>query len=80
MPRHEFLPGKLIAGLTLTLAGVIYAGDAGGLWDTPWFAIIPLVTAGLFLAGAISVLTRAVRRRRASRKVTEPHPRQDIPA
>jgi len=76
--RHEFQPGKLIAGLALALAGVVYAGDAGGLWDTPWFAIIPLVTVGLFLAGATSVLTRAVRRRRAPRKVTEP--RQDIPA
>lgn len=78
MLRHEFQPGKLIAGLALALAGVVYAGDAGGLWDTPWFAIIPLVTVGLFLAGATSVLTRAVRRRRAPRKVTEP--RQDIPA
>ncbi|MFJ4783104.1 hypothetical protein [Streptomyces sp. NPDC088794] len=78
MPRHEFQPGKLIAGLALALAGVVYAGDAGGLWDTPWFAIIPLLTVGLFLAGATSVLTRAVRRRRSPRKVTEP--RQDIPA
>ncbi|MDH6217461.1 hypothetical protein [Streptomyces pseudovenezuelae] len=78
MLRHEFQPGKLIAGLALTLAGVVYAGDAGGLWDTPWFAIIPLVTVGLFLAGATSVLTRAVRRRRSPRTVTEP--RQDIPA
>jgi drug/metabolite transporter (DMT)-like permease len=78
VPRHEFQPGKLIAGLALALAGVVYAGDAGGLWDTPWFAIIPLLTVGLFLAGATSVLTRAVRRRRSPRKVTEP--RQDISA
>jgi ABC-type uncharacterized transport system permease subunit len=62
--RHDFQPGRLVAGAFLTLAGVIYAGDAGGLWDTPWFVIIPVVTGGLCLAGAVGVLTRAVRRRR----------------
>jgi hypothetical protein len=64
--RHEFQPGKLVAGLFLILAGVIYSGDAGGLWDTPWFAIIPLVTVGLCLAGAVGVLTRVIRKRRGS--------------
>lgn len=68
MPRHEFQPGKLVAGFFLTLAGVIYAGDAGGLWETPWFAIIPLVTVGLFLAGTVALLTRAIRRRRSARR------------
>jgi drug/metabolite transporter (DMT)-like permease len=62
--RHEFQPGRLIAGLFLILAGVMYAGDAGGLWDTPWFAIIPVVTLGLCLAGAVGVLTRVIRKRR----------------
>jgi hypothetical protein len=61
--RHDFQPGRLVAGAFLILAGVIYAGDAGGLWDTPWFVIIPVVTGGLCLAGAVGVLTRAVRRR-----------------
>ncbi|GGQ53674.1 hypothetical protein [Streptomyces flaveolus] len=64
MLRHDFQPGRLVAGAFLTLAGVIYAGDAGGLWDTPWFVIVPVVTGGLCLAGAVGVLTRAVRRRR----------------
>ncbi|MCX5560126.1 hypothetical protein [Streptomyces sp. NBC_00038] len=68
MPRHELQPGKLVAGFFLTLAGVIYAGDAGGLWETPWFAIIPLVTVGLFLAATVALLTRAIRRRRATRR------------
>jgi ABC-type uncharacterized transport system permease subunit len=62
--RHEFQPGRLVAGAFLTLAGVIYAGDAGGLWETPWFVVIPVVTAGLFLAGAVAFLTRGIRRRR----------------
>jgi hypothetical protein len=62
--RHEFQPGKLVAGMFLLLAGVIYAGDAGGLWETPWFVVIPVVLGGLCLAGAVTVLTRLIRRRR----------------
>ncbi|MEU7467272.1 hypothetical protein AB0A94_01690 [Streptomyces sp. NPDC044984] len=64
MLRHEFQPGKLIAGTFLTLAAVIYAGDAGGIWETPWFVVIPVVTGGLCLAGAVGSLTGLVRRRR----------------
>ncbi|MFF0158834.1 hypothetical protein ACFYRY_15060 [Streptomyces sp. NPDC005263] len=71
MQRHEFQPGRLVAGSFLTLAGVIYAGDAGGLWDTPWFVVIPLVGVGLFLAGAVGSLTRTLRRRRGAGR-TEP--------
>ncbi|WP_371669621.1 hypothetical protein OG985_19315 [Streptomyces sp. NBC_00289] len=67
MLRHEFQPGKLVAGAFLTLAGVIYAGDAGGLWETPWFAVIPIVVGGLCLAGAVGFLAGGIRRRRAGR-------------
>nr|WP_203614928.1 hypothetical protein [Streptomyces sp. SID13726] len=71
--RHEFQPGRLIAGVFLTLAGITYAGDAGGAWETPWFAVIPMVVGGLCLAGAAGVLTRTIRNRRApSRKQPEP--------
>ena len=65
MLRHEFQPGKLVAGFFLTLTGVIYAGDAGDAWDTPWFVVIPVVTGGLCLAGAVALVTHAARRRRA---------------
>ncbi|MEU5519154.1 hypothetical protein AB0L56_01360 [Streptomyces sp. NPDC052079] len=64
MLRHEFQPGRLIAGASLTLAAVIYAGDAGGAWETPWFVVIPVVTGGLCLAGAVGFLTGLIRRRR----------------
>ncbi|MFF5963927.1 hypothetical protein ACFY64_09295 [Streptomyces collinus] len=64
MLRHEPQPGKLIAGLVLVLAGVLYAGDAGGAWEIPWFVVIPLVSGGLCLAGAVAFLTGRVRRRR----------------
>ncbi|MGW0612985.1 hypothetical protein [Streptomyces sp. NPDC002788] len=72
MLRHELQPGKLLAGTVLTAAGVLYAGDAGGAWEIPWFAVIPLVTAGLCLAGAVAFLTgRARRRREAGRAGTD---------
>ncbi|MFC9062373.1 hypothetical protein ACFTXB_30695 [Streptomyces sp. NPDC057074] len=62
MLRHRFQPGRLVAGFFLILAGVVYAGDAGGLWETPWFVIIPLVVGGLCLAGAVGVVARSARR------------------
>ncbi|WP_327317328.1 hypothetical protein [Streptomyces sp. NBC_01235] len=71
MLRHEFRPGRLVAGAFFTLAGVIYAGDAGGLWETPWFVVIPVVAAGLCLAGATGIVARSIRRRHgASRRST----------
>ncbi|MEU0741002.1 hypothetical protein [Streptomyces sp. NPDC006134] len=73
MLRHEFQPGRLIAGVFLVLAGVIHAGDAGGLWQTPWFAPLPVIVGGLCLAGATAALTRN-RRRRAARAGTDAPP------
>jgi hypothetical protein len=70
--RHEFRPGKLVAGFFLTLAGITYAGDAGGAWDTPWFAVIPMVVGGLCLAGAVGLLARSVRKRRDRRRTSTP--------
>ncbi|MET9787256.1 hypothetical protein [Streptomyces canus] len=72
MLRHEFRPGKLVAGFFLTLAGITYAGDAGDAWDTPWFAVIPMVVGGLCLAGVVGLLTRAIRNRRDSRRTSTP--------
>jgi hypothetical protein len=72
---HRFQPGRLVAGLFLILAGVIYAGDAGGLWETPWFAVIPVVSGGLGIAGAVGVVARAAHRRRAATD----EPRADHP-
>ncbi|MGY0024432.1 hypothetical protein [Streptomyces sp. cg35] len=62
--RHDFHPGRLIAGLALIVTAVVYFGDAGGVWDTPWFIVVPLVCGGLGLAGAVGTVTRAVRLRR----------------
>ncbi|MBD0423092.1 hypothetical protein H0H10_28710 [Streptomyces sp. TRM S81-3] len=80
MLRHEFQPGRLLAGVFLILAGVIYAGDAGGLWETPWFALIPLVSGGLCLAGVVGMVAGGVRRRRRARRpATEAPPSADLP-
>ena len=66
MLRHEFQPGRLVAGAFLTLAGVIYAGDAGDLWETPWYVVIPVVMGGLCLAAAVGTVTWGIRRRRST--------------
>ncbi|HET9380463.1 MAG TPA: hypothetical protein VFP69_06500 [Streptomyces sp.] len=64
MLRHEFQPGRLVAGLALTLGGVLYAGDAAGEWDTPWFVLIPVVVGGLCLASATAIVASGIRSRR----------------
>ncbi|MFJ6564810.1 hypothetical protein ACIQMV_34195 [Streptomyces sp. NPDC091412] len=67
MLRHDFQPGKLVSGVFLTGAGVVYAGDAAGAWQAPWFLLVPMVVGGLCLGGAAAVVNRAVRRRRDAR-------------
>lgn len=64
MLRHEFQPGRLVAGNFLALGAATYIGDASGAWEIHWFVIIPVVTGGLCLAGAVALLTGRIRRRR----------------
>ncbi|MFD4607591.1 hypothetical protein [Streptomyces sp. NPDC058451] len=68
MLRHEFQPGKLVSGVFLTGAGVVYAGDAAGAWHVPSFLLVPMVVGGLCLGGAAAVVNRAVRRDRDARR------------
>ncbi|MFJ4472150.1 hypothetical protein ACIP2X_32345 [Streptomyces sp. NPDC089424] len=63
MPRHEFQPGRLVVGVVATAAGVVYAGDAEGAWETPWFAVLPLMVGGLCLAAVAGMVGRGIRRR-----------------
>ncbi|MFH8795467.1 hypothetical protein [Streptomyces sp. NPDC017941] len=79
MLRHEFQPGRLVAGVFLALAGLVYAGDSGGLWDTPWFAIIPIVAGGLFLAAATAAVAHLIRRGRGPRAGTRADARTGSP-
>nr|WSW44140.1 hypothetical protein OG296_13970 [Streptomyces sp. NBC_01001] len=70
MRRHEFQPGRLLAGLVLVAAGVLYLLDATGEADLPWFLVIPMTVGGLCLAALVGVVTYAVRRDRRDR-ITE---------
>ncbi|MFJ8013055.1 hypothetical protein [Streptomyces sp. NPDC096339] len=70
MPRHEFQPGRLLAGIVLLTAGVMYLLDAAGETDVPWFLVVPLAFGGLCLAALVGMVTYAVRRDRRDR-ITE---------
>ena len=76
MLRHEFQPGKLVAGAALIAAAVLFLGDAGGAWETPWFVLFPVVGGGLCLAGAVALVTGRIRRLRTGRRteVGKAHP------
>lgn len=68
---HEFRPGKAVAGLVLLGIAAVYLGDAGGLWRTPPPAALPMLAAGLVLAGIASTIGYGIRRRSARRASTE---------
>ncbi|MER5767921.1 hypothetical protein [Streptomyces sp. NPDC001985] len=63
---HGFRPGRLIAGVTALTAALLYAGDAGGTWHTPWYVAFPVVFTGMSLAGAAGLAHYRVRRRRSA--------------
>ncbi|MEV3992161.1 hypothetical protein AB0J57_24940 [Streptomyces sp. NPDC049837] len=65
--RHEFRPGRLVLGATGLAIAALYAGDLAGSWDTPWYAALPLLCAGLLLAGVAGWIGYRARRRRAAR-------------
>ncbi|OKK20938.1 hypothetical protein AMK16_11115 [Streptomyces sp. CB00455] len=67
MRRHEFQPGRLIAGLALMTAGVLYLLDSGGEADVPWFAVVPIALGGLSLAALTGMVGYALRRDRRDR-------------
>lgn len=68
---HEFRPGKAVAGLVLLGIAAVYLGDAGGLWRTPSLAALPMLAAGLVLAGIASTIGYGIRRRSARRASSE---------
>ncbi|MFI1966731.1 hypothetical protein ACH429_21895 [Streptomyces pathocidini] len=70
MRRHEFQPGRLIAGLTLLGTGVVYALDATNAWPIPSWAPLPALAGGLLLAAITGTL--AVARHRARRPDGDP--------
>nr|WSX50216.1 hypothetical protein OG409_15450 [Streptomyces sp. NBC_00974] len=67
MRRHEFQPGRLIAGLVLMAAGVLYLLGATGEADPPWFFVLLMTAGGLAFAAVAGLVTYAVRRDRRER-------------
>ncbi|MFE9255094.1 hypothetical protein [Streptomyces sp. NPDC006879] len=64
MRSHDFQPGRLVAGLSLMAAAVLFFGDARGAWETPWYVLVPVVCGGLGVAAVLGVSVYAVRRHR----------------
>ncbi|MFJ7155702.1 hypothetical protein ACIQUQ_12255 [Streptomyces sp. NPDC101118] len=62
MRRHEFQPGRLIAGIVLLVAGVLFAVDARGGLEIPWWVLVPMIGAGLSLAALAGWAAYIVRR------------------
>ncbi|MBW5484928.1 hypothetical protein [Streptomyces bambusae] len=67
MRRHEFQPGRLLAGLVLMFGGLLYLLDASGEPDVPWFVIVPMTVGGFCLAALVGLVAYAVRRDRRER-------------
>ncbi|MEU2163862.1 hypothetical protein QRN89_21130 [Streptomyces chengbuensis] len=66
MLRHEFRPGRLIAGAAALGTAAAYLGDATGAWRTPWFTAVPVMSGGLILAAVVTFVHYRLRRRRSA--------------
>ncbi len=80
MARHDFEPGKLIVGLVLLGGCAAYLAAADGRLHFPSYLLLPVLVGGFCLAGVVSSVTFAVRRRRGrlgdrDDRPGEPHPR-----
>ncbi|WP_082317583.1 hypothetical protein [Streptomyces sp. NRRL WC-3549] len=70
MPRHEFRPGRAVAGLVLLALAGGYAADAAGAWRVPWTFVLPLFLGGLWLAATVTWVSYRMRRRRDMRNAS----------
>ncbi|WP_405457225.1 hypothetical protein [Streptomyces globisporus] len=70
MLRHEFRPGRAVAGLVMLSLAAGYAADAAGAWEVPWTFFLPLFFGGLWLAATVTWAAYMLRRRRAVRKAS----------
>lgn len=70
MPRHEFRPGRAVAGMVMLTLAAGYAADAAGKWEVPWTFFLPLFFGGLWLAATVTWVGYRLRRRRDARKAS----------
>ncbi|MFD1830426.1 hypothetical protein ACFSJS_12220 [Streptomyces desertarenae] len=68
MRRQAFDPARLLLGLSLLGIAAAHVLTATGRWELPLPVLLPLLPAALLLAGAVSAVTHAVRRRRGRGK------------
>lgn len=71
MLLHEFRPGRLIVGASALVVAAAYGGEAAGRWSVPPLLIVPVLCAGLALAGLATWVSYGVRRRSARRRSAE---------
>ncbi|MFI7237334.1 hypothetical protein [Streptomyces cyaneofuscatus] len=70
MLRHEFRPGRAVAGLAMLALAGGYAADAAGAWEVPWTFFLPVFLGGLWLAATATWAAYMLRRRRDARKAS----------
>ncbi|MFD3739217.1 hypothetical protein AMK21_13895 [Streptomyces sp. CB00316] len=70
MLRHEFRPGRAVAGLAMLALAGGYAADAAGAWEVPWTFFLPVFLGGLWLAITATWAAYMLRRRRDARKAS----------
>ncbi|MER5279697.1 hypothetical protein ABT025_28735 [Streptomyces sp. NPDC002809] len=70
MLRHEFRPGRAVAGVVMLVLAGGYAADAADLWNAPWAFFVPLFVGGLWLAATVTWIAYRIRRRRVARKAS----------
>ncbi|WP_335941240.1 hypothetical protein [Streptomyces sp. PTD5-9] len=70
MLRHDFRPGRAVAGLVMLALAFGYAADAAGVWDAPWVFFLPLFLGGLWLAVTVTWINYTIRRRRDARRAS----------
>ncbi|WP_393059987.1 hypothetical protein [Streptomyces sp. LN549] len=70
MLRHEFRPGRAVAGLVMLALAGGYAADAADLWNAPWVFFVALFVGGLWLAATVTWIAYRIRRRRVTRKAS----------
>ncbi|MFF6907830.1 hypothetical protein ACFY9Q_18050 [Streptomyces sp. NPDC012389] len=70
MLRHEFRPGRAVAGLAMLALAGGYAADAAGAWEVPWTFFLAVFLGGLWLATTATWTAYMLRRRRDARKAS----------
>ncbi|MEW1614429.1 MULTISPECIES: hypothetical protein [unclassified Streptomyces] len=70
MLRHEFRPGRAVAGLAMLALAGGYAADAAGAWEVPWTFFLLVLLGGLWLAATATWAAYLLRRRRDVRKAS----------